>query len=70
MEEKRCCKNCKNLVGYPRNNSYGDIDYLCIKTGYFCSGITKDATKVQRFSPGGKLLDCVWEEKRVPARQS
>ena len=61
--EKQCCRNCSNLVEFPRNNRYGDIDYLCRVTGYFASGIDRDVTKVKRYSPGGKELECRWVER-------
>lgn len=59
----KCCRNCHNLIEYPRNNKYKDIDYFCIMTGYFTSGIDQDITKVMRYSPGGKELKCEWKEK-------
>lgn len=59
----KCCDNCANLIPYPRNNKYSDVDYLCIKTGYFVSGRDKDITKVKRYSPGGKELECKWKSK-------
>ncbi len=60
---KKCCRNCKNLVAFPKNNRYGDVDYLCLVTGYFVTGMDKDISKVRRFSPGGKELNCQWAEK-------
>lgn len=59
----KCCRNCKNLIAYPKNNRYGDVDYLCTVTSYFTSGIDKDITKVKRYSPGGKELLCNWQPK-------
>ena len=59
----KCCNTCKHLIAFPRNNGYGDVDYLCIKTGYFVHGRDKDVSKVKRFSPGGKELKCEWENK-------
>lgn len=59
--DKKCCRNCKNLIACPRNNRYGDVDYFCLITGYYTSGIDKDISKVKRFSPGGKELSCQWE---------
>lgn len=64
MEEKKCCRTCRFLIEYPKNNRYNDIDYLCCKTGYFCTGIDKDIAKYQRYSPGGRLLNCNWEPKK------
>ena len=59
----KTCRKCRHLAAYPRNNSYHDVDYLCLKTGYFCSGIDKDITKVKRYSPGGRELKCEFESK-------
>lgn len=56
----RCCASCNNLVPIPRNNSYDDIDYLCICNGYYCSSIYKDRAKIKSLSPGGKELICHW----------
>jgi hypothetical protein len=61
-----CCANCKYCLEFPRNNSYGDIDYLCVVTGYFtcCSSwIHKDRNKVKWYSPGGRKLKCKYERK-------
>ena len=63
-EVKECCVNCKHLVEYPRNNRYKDVDYLCLCTGYFVSGIHKDKNRVKRYSPGGKKLDCNYQPKK------
>ena len=49
--KKRCCLNCKNLVQFPRGNSYGDIDYLCFKTGYFIVNVGADVKKRTRLLP-------------------
>lgn len=62
--KKRCCLNCKNLVQFPRGNSYGDIDYLCIKTGYFVVNVGADVKKIKRYTPGGKELVCCYESSR------
>lgn len=35
----KCCRNCANLIDYPKNNRYGDVNHLCIVTGYFATGI-------------------------------
>ena len=61
---ERCCLTCKSLVEFPRNNRYGDMDHLCIKTGYFTHGTTKDVAKVKRYAPGGRELPCKWEPKK------
>jgi hypothetical protein len=61
-----CCATCKHCLAYPRNNQYGDIDYLCIISGYFTcatSWIYKDRNKVKWFSPGGRELKCNYERK-------
>ncbi len=63
MASKKCCRNCKNLAEIPKKNNYGDINHFCLITGYFVSSIDKDTTKVERYSPGGKKLNCKWEEK-------
>lgn len=62
--KKRCCLNCKHLVQFPRGNSYGDIDYLCIKTGYFVVNVGADVKKIKRYTPGGKELVCCHESSR------
>ncbi len=62
-DEIRCCRNCKNLVEFLKNNRYGNVDHFCIVTGYFATGIDKDINKVKRYSPGGKELQCKWEKK-------
>lgn len=59
----RCCNNCANLIDYPKNNSYGDVQHLCIKTGHFVTGADRDIIKVKRYSPGGKELPCSWKER-------
>ncbi len=59
----KCCNNCANIIPYSKNNSYGDADYLCIKTGYFVTGRDKDITKIKRCTPGGKELTCEWKQK-------
>lgn len=58
-----CCANCVYLLDFPKNNRYGDVDHLCIKTGYFCMGIYKDIHKYKHFSPGGKELICDYKRK-------
>lgn len=62
--EYKCCRNCGNLMEYPKNNRYGDISHLCLATGYFTSGVDKDIAKVKRYSPGGKELKCQWKQNR------
>ena len=62
-EPYKTCNNCKNLIPCPRNNKYGDVDYLCIISGYFVVGRDKNIEKVKRYSPGGKELSCKWEGK-------
>lgn len=58
-----CCENCKYLAAYPKNNKYGDVEYLCIATGYFTHGIKKNRNKIRRFTPGGRELECKYERK-------
>lgn len=57
-----CCANCKHCISIPRNNRYNDIDYLCLITGYFICGIYKDRNMIKRFTPGGKELECKYEQ--------
>lgn len=57
-----CCANCKWLISHPKNNRYGDIEHLCVFTGYFVTGIYKDRNLVMRFTPGGKVLKCNYEK--------
>lgn len=63
----KCCANCKNCVAIPRNNSYNDIDYLCVISSYFVIGIHKDISKVKHLTPGGRELECKYEpdERRL-----
>lgn len=56
-----CCMNCKHRVSIPKNNSYGDVEHFCLKTGYFLHGVNKDRHKVKRFSPSGRELKCEYE---------
>ena len=56
-----CCANCKHRLDYPRNNKYGDVDHLCIISGYFIIEIYKDHRKVKGYSPGGRELECKYE---------
>lgn len=60
-----CCANCKYLLDYPRNNAYGDIDHLCMVTGYYTHGIYKDRHLLEHYSPGGKKLVCRYERKET-----
>lgn len=68
MEKKfvKCCANCKYCIDIPRNNKYGDVDYLCVITGHFIPfyGITKDRVQIKCYSPGGKELECKFEKKQ------
>ena len=57
-----CCANCKYCISVPRNNAYGDIDYLCL-ISYYLHGINKDRNKVKHFTQGGKELECKYERK-------
>jgi hypothetical protein len=56
-----CCANCKHRLDYPRNNKYGNVDHLCIISGYFIIEIYKDNRKVKGYSPGGRELECKYE---------
>ena len=58
----KCCATCKYCLSIPRNNRYGDIDYLCYIDGYFILSIYKDITKIKHYSPGGKVLDCKYKK--------
>ena len=58
-----CCANCKHCIDFPKNNRYGDVEHLCLVTGYFTHGINKDRNKVKHFSPGGKELECKYERR-------
>ena len=60
-----CCANCKHLLAYPKNNSYGDVDYLCPVTSYFVANRFADRNKVKRYSPGGKLLPCDYKPNNI-----
>ncbi len=62
-ETVKCCRNCDHLVDYQKKNHYGDVEHLCLVTGYFASGIDKDITKIKRYTPGGRELNCQWKEK-------
>jgi len=60
----KCCRNCKHLLDFPRNNHYNDVDHFCIMTGYFTHGIDKNIEKIKRYSPGGKELPCNFEPSK------
>lgn len=49
---EKCCANCKYLLCYPKNNSYGDVEYLCVKLGRYIPGIYKDIEKADFFQIG------------------
>ena len=61
--EAECCANCRNCVAYPKNNRYGDVDYMCLINGYYVDAVNKDRSKIKRFSPGGRELECRYERK-------
>lgn len=63
-EMVECCANCKYCLAFPKNNKYGDVDYLCVVNDYFCLEIHKDRRKVKNYSPGGRELECRYESKR------
>lgn len=67
--EVECCANCKNCVAYPKNNRYGDVDYMCLISGYYISGVHKDRNKVRRFTPGGRELECRYEKELCVAKR-
>lgn len=62
--QKKCCRTCANLAQFPKKNHYGDIDYFCLSTGYYCSGVDRNISEVKRYSPGGKELKCEWKGKK------
>lgn len=55
-----CCNNCKYCIDEPTNNRYGDVKHFCLSTGYFLHGVDKDRRKVERYTPGGKKLECTY----------
>ena len=61
----KCCRNCANLIDYPKNNRYGDVEHLCIVTGYLTMGIDRNISKIKRYSPGGRELQGRWKEKKL-----
>lgn len=65
MGEKNidCCANCKHCIVTPKNNKYGDMEYFCMKIGYYCTGVHKDVHKYKHLSPGGRELDCQYERR-------
>ena len=65
MEGIECCANCKHCVAYPKNNRYGDVDYMCLIGGYYIAGIHKDRNKIRRLTPGGRKLECRYERKKI-----
>lgn len=60
---KECCANCKYLLTYPKNNKYGDVESLCVATGYFVSNIYVDRNTIIMKTPGGRKLKCKYESK-------
>lgn len=65
MEGIECCASCKHCVAYPKNNRYGDVDYMCLIGGYYITGIHKDRNKIRRLTPGGRKLECRYERKKI-----
>lgn len=57
----KCCRNCRNLISIPKDNRFNDVDHYCMVSTYFTHGIDKDITKIKRYTPGGKELECRWE---------
>lgn len=51
----------KDCVAIPRNNSYNDIDYLCVISSYFVIDIHKDINRIKHLTPGGRELECKYE---------
>ena len=58
-----CCANCKHCVAAPKNNKYGDIEYFCLVTGYYLHSVNKDISKIKRYTPSGKELECKYERR-------
>lgn len=56
-----CCLNCEYCLAYPKGNKYGDVDYLCISTGYYVSSVKKDRNKLKRYTPAGSELVCKYK---------
>lgn len=67
-DQTECCATCKYCLAYPRENRYGDVDYLCAVTGYFMHSIHKDIHTIRQFSPGGRELECRYQRKEVKER--
>lgn len=63
-EQVECCANCKHLIDYPKGNRYGDVEHLCLITGYYTHAIYKDRKTIKRFTPGGRELKCRYERKK------
>lgn len=47
--QMECCATCEYCLAYPRGNRFGDVDYLCVITGYFVHSIHKDIRTVRHF---------------------
>ena len=60
---EKCCAKCRYLLAYPKNNSYGDADYLCVKIGRLIFGRNKDIEKVEFYKSDGKTPDRKAKEK-------
>lgn len=69
QKENDCCNNCTHCIQIPRNNKYGDTDYLCTVSSYFISDIYKDVHNIKRYSPGGRILDCRYKRKKMNNRR-
>ena len=44
----------QKLRSISENNRYGDVDYMCLISGYYIAGVHKDRNKVRRLTPGGR----------------
>lgn len=64
MDKIKCCANCGHCIAFPKNNRYGDIEYFCTVNGYFTVQAHKDISNVKHFTPGGRELECRYEEKK------
>lgn len=59
----KCCANCRNHAFLLKENRYKDIETFCMVNGYFTSYIFKDIRKIKIYSPGGKELECKFQQK-------
>lgn len=65
MDDIECCANCKHCMAFPKNNKYGDIEYLCLIHGYFMFEIHKDHRKIRQYTTGERELECKYEREET-----